>query len=244
MFQALLTQLIHDLRVSWKKTALLGALLLAFLFFCLPPVLEAVRGGPSRKPKSTKSARKTPVRTVEAETTFQTQTSTSAPAPSDTFGWDQVEELLMTDPLVKSVEVAAIQRDPFHINRDQFPPPIEFEKDPDTEDTQQDIAAELTNGSEDTAESEAPTGMVLKSTMIGVKRRAAFINTDFDGRPIGRLYFEGREVLGVDGEPYILSAIYPRKVILTRELDVYELRLAGEQTSGTIEMRTNGQTDP
>jgi len=244
VFQALLKQLIHDLKASWKKAALLGVLLFVSLFVCLPPVFEAVRGGPSRKPKSTKTAGKTPARTVEAETTLQTQTSKSEPAPSEAFDWDQVEELLMTDPLVKSVEVAAIQRDPFRINRDQFPPPIEFEDDPDTEDTRQDIAAELTNGSEDTSESEAPTGMVLKSTMIGVKRRAAFINTVFDGRPVGRLYFEGREVLGVDGEPYILSVIYPRKVILIRELDVYELRLDGEQTSGTIEMRTNGQTDP
>ena len=210
MLRALTTQLIHDFKASWQKATFLGILLLVGLYFWIPPLVRAVFGNTSETTAESATPEQTVPQPIEAETSFgagQTATVSSSGATDD---WQSAHKLLQSDPLVRSVEVAAIQGDPFRINHDQFPPPLldldVFEKDPEPDETT-------------TAQSSPPKtleGFVLKSTLIGKRRRAAFINN--------KLYYKGSEVRG-NGQSYQLTAIYRRKVILKQGSQEYELKI-------------------
>jgi hypothetical protein len=122
------------------------------------------------------------------------------------------------------VEVAAIQSDPFRVDNDQFPPPVLFAEEPKEEPKPAAVAKEPT-------EPKSLERLVLKSTIVGVNRRAAFINS--------RLYHEGKEVR-VDGESYLLSAVYPRRVILKQGDREFELKIFTSIGLTDPDAETNG----
>jgi hypothetical protein len=143
-----------------------------------------------------------------------------AAAPANS--WEQMSAALEADPLVRSVEVAAIQSDPFRIDFDQFAPPVLFEDeshDPAEASPRsgKPLVRNATGDDAETGTPKAPPGLVLKSTIVGVHRRAALINS--------KLYYEGKEVY-VDGEVYRLTTVLPRKVVLSRGPDLFELEIA------------------
>ena len=228
MPKALIQQLVRDLKASWKKSVVLGALMLFGMCFWIPQ-LFGVFGKKSRPQRAPAAAQQT----VAANSTPVSTNDKNANKKSllNKFTWENLEEMLSSDPLTKSVEVSAIQSDPFKINFDLFPPPILFEDEPEgpPKKTAEELAAELARQMKERLTPKTPEGLVLKSTMIGTNVRAAFINKN--------LYYEGRSVKAEDGgEPYVLSAIYPRKVILTRELDIFELKIERKK-AGSIDVK-------
>jgi hypothetical protein len=134
---------------------------------------------------------------------------------------------LTYDPLVRLVEVAAIQGGPFRIDQQQFPSPLLFESEDLSETTVQ-----LSATSAPAPDGGTPHGMVLRSTILGVKQRAALINA--------RLCFEGSE-FHVNGERYLLRSVYPRKVVLFRGTELIELaipaEIAGDSSTSAREPR-------
>jgi len=186
----------------------LCALLIVGLFFWIPPLVNRFTGSgtspayvstvlpPGATPLDNGSAPVSPRVKPEADPT------------TGTFSWQNVDEFIASDPLVHSAEVAAIQSNPFRIDEDQFPPPVLFAKDVGTTD-----AAHPNRRTTQVR----PTGdLHLKSTIVGVKRRAAYINS--------KLYFEGAD-FNVKGVQYRLAAVHQRKVILRRGSALIELKI-------------------
>lgn len=226
-------QLLHDLKTSWKKTALLGVLLAVGMFFWLPQLVRAVAGnGHAKKPA-------VPVATTTPETAVPKTTTISADASAEpaAFTWESGNSALDSDPLVRSVEVAAIHGDPFRLDRDQFPPPVLFESEP-KESKRPSAEPPKTF----VADGKLSEKLVLKSTIVGVKRRAAFINN--------KLYLEGRKI-EVDGQSFVLSAVHPRRVVVTQGGKAFELALpstfeteASDNSSESNSSDSNSEATP
>ena len=206
-------QLLRDLKASWQKTALLGILLVIGLSFWVPMLMRAIGGRPSRPSLASIAYEK-----ADSSASQNDQSADPAGA-TDTRSfstWQTADDLLQSDPLVRSAEVAAIESDPFHIHPDQFPPPVLFaEEVPAEAERAGKVAA-------NPSATEEPAGLSLKSTIVGVSRRAAFINR--------KLYVEGAEIR-VNGESYVVKEIHPRRVLLTKGRSVVELRIAGRGES-------------
>lgn len=203
--QVLTNQLVTDLKASWQKTALLGVLLIVGCCFWLPQLSRALSG---KKPRievaqAAPTATSSPLRSSSDITTVSAE-----PAASQAFTWKRGQQLLQTDPLVRSAEVAAIQTDPFQVDIDQFPPPVLFE--------QEAAPVRAPEAPVETAivDSRLSEKLVLKSTILGRSRKAALIND--------KVYFVGRKIQ-VDGQVFLVSAIYPRRVLLKQGEDVFEL---------------------
>lgn len=221
MLQQLTSQLIHDLKVSWKKTAVLGVLLAVGLCFWIPLLVRAVAGEPRKADAAVADA------VVSNRTTTAPLQAGNAPTAeagrSPLFHWATAEKLFESDPLLQSVAITAGARDPFQIDTKQFPPPVLFAEDagsPNGESVAQKTRADGPR---------TLKGAVLKSTVISPTRRAAFINS--------RLYYVGR-TLNLGGETYHVAAIYPRRVVLQRGHDVYELLIEPSNSLDAESVRT------
>lgn len=207
LVRTLANQLVRDLQVSWQKTAILCALFLVGLYFWIPPLLRAIGGREATSAVAIPAAvpGSAPASPIASRPQPETQTLST---------WQHGDPVPSTDPLVRSAEIAAIRSDPFRVDERQFPPPVLFEEEPREAANVQIV------------KTPAPTeSVVLKSTIVGVSRRAAFINQ--------KLYFEGSEVQ-VNGEPWRLSEIHPRKVVLRKGDAAMELTIAA-QTPPTSE---------
>ena len=220
-FRSLAKQFFRDLKAIWPKALLLGALLIVGFYFWIPPLYRAVVG--SQKTAGTPVAAVAPRARSAIEAKARFNTAPDAAQNSGHLGpsWQINEELLRSDPLVQSVEIAAIESDPFRIDYDQFHPPSLFAEEPQDE-PKSDSESNLSAGG------RLSDRLVLKSTIVGVTRRAAFINQ--------RLYREGDDV-GMNGETYHLEAVYPRKVLLSRGGTLFELEIVDRPKSGNIEFR-------
>lgn len=209
------------MQVSWKKTALLGLLLLVGLYFWIPPLFRLVagNGGPQPAAQAKAPAAASPV-PVKAEASFGRGTTTQGESRSGELTWRNAAKIMESDPLVKSVELSAIQAEPFRIDPDQFPPPVLFAESSDSGATP--------SGRNSPGDSNRPDKLVLTSTIVGVQRRAALINR--------RLYFEGSKIT-VAGETYHLAAVHPRRVILTQGGRSFELKIARQPVPGEIQFR-------
>jgi hypothetical protein len=78
-------------------------------------------------------------------------------------------------------------------------------------------------------------GMVLSGTIVGSHRRVAQIN--------GKSYRQGESVrLAKDGQQieFTLSAVHPRRVVLQRKGEQFELTLPVPAPSGRIELSRDG----
>ena len=198
---ALKNQLLHDLKASWQKTAVLGVLFAVGCVFWLPPIVRAFTGGSA-----------TPSTTAAAIPSTAAATASSTPSPETTaketpFSWEQAEKVRGSSPLMQSANVAAIHGDPFRLDRDQFSPPIAFADEP---------VREVSLSSETDMDTTVTDKLILKSTIVGVKRRAALIND--------KLYLEGRTIT-VEGQTYVLTSVQPRRVVLTQGETVFELTI-------------------
>ena len=231
--QALQRRLIEDLKSSWKKTAILGVLLLVGLFLWIPHLIGSNKGG--KQPAQTPAVPANGGQAVNRQSTSgnsptarsgNQQKSSSNPGLS----WEQLEELAATNSLVQSVEVSAFSGNPFRVNSDQFSPPVLFTKLKEDKTKQQ--AAQLALKSV-----RDFTGLVLKSTMVNPRRRAALINRS--------LYFEGSQI-EFEGETYTIQSVHPRKVVLRQGKQVWMIGLNETKATNRIEVErlTADETKP
>ena len=197
MLRALINQLLRDLKASWKKSAVLGLLLVVGCVLWVPPLFRAMRRAEGVPPVGSTNPPSVP----RPAPLGMPQT------PGGELTWKTVDRVLESDPLVRSAEVAEIRGETFRIDPDQFPPPILFAED----------VSESKSRSQ-SGDSAIPEGLALKSTILGETRRAAYINK--------KLYFEGAEVLSEDGQTYLLKAVQPRKVVLEQAGQTFELKIA------------------
>ena len=185
------------------RTVSLSALFVAGLYFWVPPLYWALIDQPSRVVSIDPPSLNIHAPTVIAETSFTPKTSRA----------QNFEPGPMTDPLVRSAEAAAIGSQPLQIDRNQVPPPILFA------DAQSQASLTAHNDSDrpaSRADEKTGHGLMLESTIIGVRRRAAYINH--------KLYVEGARI-DVNGKTYALMAVYPRKAMLRRGNHVIELNV-------------------
>ncbi|WP_339730391.1 hypothetical protein [uncultured Gimesia sp.] len=200
-------QLLHDLRVSWQKTLLLGLLFFVGLYFWVPPLYRAIRGtsSPAIVPAKNNPAVIPQRPPVETEMSFTQSETQDAPQHS----WEQFDSLMQTDPLVQSVQMGAVQKNPFQVNRDQFSPPILFAEEP--------VQPKTNLAEKKPKEVPAlPDNLVLKTTIIGKYRRAAIINN--------KMYYEGKAFEHED-VTYTLEQVAARNVILKQGEQKFELKI-------------------
>ena len=204
MIQVLANQLISEMRRNRQKTAILAVSLVIGLYFWLPLLFNAFKGRGSSIPKAAAAI----PRPIEAVAAFPSSTSTRSAEGGAKRTWEQVVQLLQNDPLFRPAEASSIRSDAFQIDHDQFSPPVDDIFMPDSEETP--VRAKRADAK------PSIDGLALKSTIIGVKQRAAFIND--------RLYFEGN-VIPWKGASYVVEAIRPRSVALTSQDATYELMI-------------------
>ena len=206
-------QLLHDLKVSWQKTLLLGLLFVVGLYFWIPPLYRAIRGTsqPAITPAKASPAPVPQRPPVETEMSFA-QTDTRE---NTGHTWEQFDSLMQTDPLVQSVQMGAIQKNPFEVNRDQFSPPILF--------AEETIEPEPVQVKKETIEVKGlPEDIVLTTTIIGKFRKAAMINK--------KLYFEGKS-FEYENVTYELERVADRSVILRQGDQRFELKIKNDPSS-------------
>ncbi len=206
-------QLLHDLRASWHKTLLLGLLLLVGFYFWIPPLYRAVRGtSPAAVvPEKTQSIA-TPTRPpVKTEMVF----AQNEPVDETNRSWEQFDSLMQSDPLVQSVQMGAVQKNPFTVNRDQFSPPILFAGEPERPESDLKKAPEK-------KVLELPAGIVLKTTIIGKFRKAAIINE--------KMYYEGK-TFEHENVTYTLEHVAARNVILKQGEQKFELKIQNDTSA-------------
>ena len=224
-FRNLCNQFLHDLKANWQKSALLGVLFVIGLFFWIPPLYRAVAGRTPTAPVA-----KAPATAAIPVTTKTPRAAGSKPAPRNVAGSGQPDrfdvERRRRDPLVQSVDPSAIRTDPFHIDLDQFSPPVVFVKEPKVSKPQQKTPVAKTPP-------HLPDGLVLRSTIVGASRRAAFINR--------KLYFPGMDVR-FDGEVYRLIAVHARRVVLRRDSVDFDLTIRKHNSLNTGERPFNQPT--
>lgn len=206
-------QLLHDLKVSWQKTLVLGLLFFVGCYFWIPPLYRAIRGTTapviaSAKVKPAAVPHRPP---VETEMSF----AQSEPVKQSRHSWQEFDTLMQTDPLVQSVQMGAIQKNPFHVNRDQFSPPILFADEP-----VQPKLAEKPKPKK--VAIVLPDNIVLKTTIIGKYRKAAIINN--------KMYYEGK-TFEHENMTYELEKVAARNVILKQGAHKFELKIQNDPSA-------------
>ena len=188
-------QLLKDMKASAPKTAMLGFLLLIGLYFWVPPLLRAFSGSaPTNEVITTTSTPATTGASVGIEPNNSSSTSNKQPRDSAAM-----TRLLKESPLLQSANMDEFPPRPFGIDADQFPLPVLFADESEAEAPKEIIV-------EAPPPVEKLTGLVLKSTIVGARRRAALIND--------RLFQEGQSVPW-NGQQLKLSAVLRKSVTLT-----------------------------
>lgn len=219
--QAFKNQLLHDLKASWQKTALLALLFSVGLCFWIPPLVRAIKKK-APHPVAVAAPQSVGISVAGGSSAAAGMAGQTDPKKVE-FTWERGERLLRTAALVRSVDVAALRGDPFKMDRDQFPPPVLFEEEPFKAPIAAKPQAEIKPPS--ITDAKLAEKLVLKSTIVSAKRRAAFIND--------KLYYEGREIQ-VDGQTYVLSVVSPRKVLLKQGTATFELIIPSAFGSNSI----------
>jgi len=200
--QDLWTRLQRDLTLNWKKTAALGVL---FLFGCCFWLPMLTRAAAPRRAAAAVSPPPTAPLSPDA-TPAATEPNNTGAADKETF-WSSLSKSLTNDALFHSAEMSKMTRDPFTLDEFEFPLPVLFAEELAVEIEVKPVAIKEVT----------PTGLELRSTMIGRTRRVAIIN--------GQLYQVGREVLA-NGHSFRLATIESHRVVLTSGDKNFELTLA------------------
>lgn len=200
--QDLWTRFQRDLTLNWKKTAALGVLLLFGCCFWMPMLTRAVAPRPAAAAVSPPST----VPASPAASQAATYPNNVGIAGVETF-WSSLSKSLVNDSLFHPAEMSSITRDPFTLDESESPLPVLFAEDRVVEIVEKLVAIKEV----------APTGLELRSTMVGRTRRVAIIN--------GQLCQIGRELM-TNGHSFRLSSIESDRVVLTSGDMNYELKLA------------------
>ncbi|MCX7423375.1 MAG: hypothetical protein NT013_28100 [Planctomycetia bacterium] len=180
-------QLLKDLKASAPKSAMLGLLLLIGLYFWVPPLVRAFGGSETTTATNAQPA------TASSAANVST-TATNSPADSRSLNERSnantainkkprdsaaMARLLKESPLFQPASLEELPQKPFGVDAEQFPLPVLFADEEETSASKAIVVE--TKPVVDKLE-----GLLLKSTIVGARRRAALINN--------RLYQEGQSV--------------------------------------------------
>lgn len=224
--QRLIKQLRREATANPKKAGVLGLLVLVALYFWFPVVTDWLNGTGSSARRAA-SAAGSGSGTEEHHSGAEGAGLAAPPFARDNgersagegtagpaWRWEELASWRESDPRTAPLREWSLARDPFRReNRaaatvEQAPP--------------QAVAATATPES---------LGLVLSGTIVSEERRAAVIG--------GRVYTEGNRVeLVRDGEPiaFQLTRIGPRRVVLERQGEHYELVLPERGITGRFEL--------
>lgn len=205
--QNLWTRFQRDLTLNWKKTAALGVL---FLFGCCFWIPMALRASPPRRAATVTSA---PTRPDETPTSA---TANSLGSPSTEAFWSSLSQSLASDPLFQPADTSLATRDPFFLDESLSALPVLFAEESVEKKTEKPIATKEVD----------PTGLELRSTMVGRTRRVAIIN--------GQLCQVGRELLA-NGHSFRLASIESHRVVLTSGNKNFELTLSRPKLADVLD---------
>jgi hypothetical protein len=221
----LLKRLRREAAKNPGKAAVLGLLCLVALYFWAPLLAGWFTGS-----ETTGSA----AATMAAVSADLPSGEPSATAPGSLTGdasgtagqegsgtrhtWQEVARWIDADRRMKPADDLVVRRDPF-----AFPRAAVVEEKPVEEEEGE---------AESAVEGATPEslGMALASTIIGPRRRVARIG--------GKTYAEGEVIeIAKDGRTHAfrLSAVEPRRVVLSRDGEHYELAIPVAGSSGRIE---------
>ena len=198
--QDLWTRFQRDLTLNWKKTAALGVLFLFGCCFWVPMLTRAA----IRRPAAASPSVTAPV--TPNAIPAATEPHNAGATDKETF-WSSLSKSLANDPLFHPAEMSSTTRDPFTLDESELLLPVLFAEERAVETPVKPIAIKEV----------APTGLELRSTMIGRVRRVAIIN--------GQLYQVGRELMA-NGHRFQLASIESDRVVLTSGDQKFELKLA------------------
>lgn len=202
-------KLLHDMKRSWAKTALLGSLLVVGMVLWLPPLFKSIFGSSGQSTAVTPANPN--VIATQPGAALKADAVSGRGQPTEGFSWTKADDWLRSDPAAKSAEMALVRKNPFRLDRDQFPPPILFEAEPPP------VSDQPATGPLATVTPAADIkGAVLTSTIVSQTRRAALIND--------RLYNEGSQ-FQLEGQTFAVERIFPDRVKLTQEGVVYYLTI-------------------
>ena len=197
-------QLVHDMKASAAKTAVLGLLFVVGLCFWVPPLLKAFSGGATSASASTKSVDAKPAANGSSISDSMNAPSSSEPLKKSRDS-QAIAKLLREQSLWQPVNAEEMPQNPFDLNDELFPLPVLIAKD---------------GSSEPPPPVEKPVekldGMVLKSTLIGATRRVAMINN--------QLFREGQNVPWHDRQ-LLLKSVNRKSVTLTDGSQSWQLTL-------------------
>ena len=210
-------QLRREVTTHPKKAAILGLLCLVALWFWAPLVWgwidedDPATGAPVVPPAANSAPAPSSGTPAASHATPKKPQGPQSP-------WHQLVQWMDNDPRTSATNPVLGRRDPFLI--------------PQTETAQ----AEPEDQPEQTPPAATPEalGMVLSSTIIGPHRRVAQIN--------GKSYRQGEAVrLAKDAHQieFTLTAVYPRRIVLKRKGEQFELTIPVPARSGRIEMSRN-----
>ena len=197
--QDLWTRIQRDLTLNWKKTAALGVLFLFGCCFWVPMLTRAAIPRPAAAGPSV-TAPATPNAIPAA-----TEPNNVGATDKESF-WSSLSKSLANDPLFHPAEMSSTTRDPFTLDESELLLPVLFAEERPVEIPVKPIAIKEV----------APTGLELRSTMIGRTRRVAIIN--------GEICQVGRDV-PANGSVFRLTSIESDRVVLTSGDKTFELTL-------------------
>ncbi len=194
-------RLVKELQRGGKKTVVLGLLLLGGLYFWLPMLWKAVAPKPADPAQSAATS-------APAMATNDVDPDEDAAPPSAvaTVEWKSLIRRLENVPLLEPVALDELVRDPFDlgwIREKQAPPPTVT-----TEPAAPAVADPL-------------TAMALSGVLVSSSGGAAIINS--------RVYRIGDEIPRDGPVRYVLKHILPDKVVLEREGNSFEMKVARKQ---------------
>jgi hypothetical protein len=206
-------QLRREVVKNPQKAAVLGLLAVVALWFWAPLVWGWIAGDdPAAGTTAAQPAANAPP-AQPAGTPAQSNTTAKEPK-TPRHPWRQLVKWMDNDPRTSAADPMFERPDPF----------LSAETRPAGDEPGQ-VQPELTPGS---------LGMVLSSTIIGPRRRVARIN--------GKSYQQGETVkLAKDQQQieFTLAEVYPRRIVLKRQGEQFELRIPAPAHSGRIELFGN-----
>ncbi len=206
-------QLLKDLKASAPKSAMLGLLLLIGLYFWVPPLVRAFAGSETAAPASA---------TVANNSAMTSSTGTNSSADSRGLNVNSntttnkkprdsaaMIRLLKESPLFQPANTDELPPKPFGVDAEQFPLPVLFAEEDEANASKMPVV-------ETPKLIEKLDGLILKSTIVGARRRAALINN--------RLYQEGQSVPWKT-QQLKLSVVQRKSVTLTDGTNEWQLVL-------------------
>jgi hypothetical protein len=211
-------QLRREAAAHPKKAGILGLLCLVALWFWAPLVWRWIDKEDTATKASVAGQAATSAPRILADVPVA---SAAAPNKSESpkYPWHQVAQWMDNDPRTTATNPLPGRRDPFLASP--------------TEAATARLEAE--RGEALVEATPEGLGMVLSSTIVGPHRRVAQIN--------GKPYRLGETVrLAKDGQQidFTLAAVYPRRIVLERKGEQFELKIPSPAHSGRIELFGSG----